>query len=175
MLTPKGVAQGIRRRRGVVALITVAALATWTAEARAECGPEDQSAACQYVEDIPQSGGSQASGGSGSGSSSGPGQSSLSPAVTAEIESKGGPDAGRLKAIATSPAYGAPAHAGDPTGSGQLPTAHTELLDSGSALSAATSAVGSGEAPLLGLLAGLVAVSFAALAFAVRRGGRRAS
>jgi hypothetical protein len=174
MLTPKGVAQGIRRRRGVVALITVAALATWTAEARAECGPEDQSAACQYVEDIPQSGGSQASGGSGSGSSSGPGQSSLSPAVTAEIESKGGPDAGRLKAIATSPAYGAPAQAGDPTGSGQLPTSK-ELLGSGSALSAAASAVGSGEAPLLGLLAGLVAVSFAALAFAVRRGRRRAS
>jgi hypothetical protein len=173
MLILREAAQGTRRRRGAVALLALMAFAASTADARAECAPDDQSAVCQYVEDIPQSGGSQASG--GSGSSSAPPPSSLSPAVTADIESKGGRDAGRLKAIATSPAYGAPAHAGDPTGSGQLPTARTELLDSGSALSAAASAVGSGEAPLLGLLAGLVAVSFAALAFAVRRGRRGAS
>jgi hypothetical protein len=172
MLILREAAQGTRRRRGAVALLALMAFAASTADARAECAPDDQSAVCQYVEDIPQSGGSQASG--GSGSSSAPPPSSLSPAVTADIESKGGRDAGRLKAIATSPAYGAPAQAGDPTGSGQLPTSK-ELLGSGSALSAAASAVGSGEAPLLGLLAGLVAVSFAALAFAVRRGRRRAS
>jgi hypothetical protein len=159
----------------VIALIAITALGALSGEAHAECPPDDPSAQCQYVEDIPQSGGSQPSGGSGSGaggSSVVPSSPGLSPAVTAKIEREGGRDARRLKAIAASPAYGAPLDTGDQIGASGQAAASRALSESGSAFSAAASAVGGGEGPLVGLFAGLIAVSLAALAFFVRRNRR---
>src|SRR5688572_22370710 len=171
MLTPTGAAQSSRPRRAVVAVIALAAFGGWAADARAQCTPDDQSAECQYVEDIPQSGGSQPSGGSGDGGGAGSGSSPgveppLSPAVLAKIEASGGRDARLLEQIATSEAYGAPKEPAR-LGSAQIPA--TDKLQRGSALSAAASAVGSGETALVVLLAGLIAVSVAALAVATRR------
>ena len=154
--------------------MAITALGAWSGEARAECPPGDPSAECQYVEDIPQTGGSQPSGGSGSGAGSSvvPSAPVLSPTVTAKIEREGGRDARRLKAIAASPSYGARRHTGDPIGANGQTTASRALSESGSAFSAAASTVGGGEGPLIGLFAGLIAVSLAALAFFVRRNRR---
>lgn len=140
--------------------------AAGAAEARAECGPDSDPAICQYVEDIPTSEGSHASGAGGSSSGGvGPTSSALSPSATANVESKGGKDAARLKAIAGSPAYGAPTKRANLEGAGT----EQPPLDSGSALSAAASAVGSGEGTLVGLITVLVLISFSALALAARR------
>jgi len=166
MLTLGGRPQRITRRAGATAVIAAAVFAAGAAEARAQCGPDSDPAICQYVEDIPTSAGSHASGAGGPTSGGGgPTSSTLSPSVTADVKSKGGKDADRLKAIATSPAYGAPIKRANLEGasSEQLP------LDSGSAISAAASAVGSGEGTLVGLIAVLVLISFAALALAARR------
>jgi hypothetical protein len=151
--------------------VAVAALGAGAGDASADCGPDDQSAACQYVEDIPQSGGSQPSGGGPSGGGSGGSvsadgtASALTPAIRAKIESRGGRDARRLTDIATSRAYGA--HA--PTATGEDSAAGREALDDGSTLSAAARAVGGGDAPLLLVVGGIVLVSVAALALAARR------
>jgi hypothetical protein len=179
MLTPGGRPQRITRRAGAIAVIAAAVFAAGAAEARAECGPDSDPAICQYVEDIPTSEGSHASGGGGSssgagGSTSGGGgqtASTLSPSVTEDVEAKGGKDTKRLKAIATSPAYGAPTNRANLEGAGseQRPADTSASLDSGSALSAAASAVGSGEGTLLGLITALVLISFATLALAARR------
>lgn len=159
MLTPGGRPQRITRRAGATAVIAAAVFAAGAAEARAECGPDSDPAICQYVEDIPTSQGSQASGGGG------PTSSTLSPSASAGVEARGGKDADRLKAIAGSPAYGAPANRANVEGtSGEL-----RPLDSGSALSAAASAVGSGEGTLVGLMTVLVLISFAGLALVARR------
>jgi hypothetical protein len=174
MLTPGRRPQPITRRAGAIAVIAAAVFAAGAAEARADCGPDVDPAICQYVEEIPTSEGSQASGGGGSSSGGGgPTASTLSPNATADIESKGGKDTDRLKAIATSPAYGVTTHEPDRngavTGSEQRPSDTSPSLDSGSALSAAATAVGSGEGTLLGLITVLVLISFATLALAARR------
>jgi hypothetical protein len=171
MLTPGRRPQPITRRAGAIAVIAAAVFAAGAAEARADCGPDVDPAVCQYVEEIPTSEGSQASGGGGSSSGGGgPTASTLSPSVTANVESKGGKDTDRLKAIATSPAYGAPTHEPDRNG---VTGSERPTLDSGSALSAAASAVGSGEGTLLGLITVLVLISFATLALAARRAAPR--
>jgi hypothetical protein len=150
-------------------MVAAVAFSVGAAEARAECGPDYDPAVCQYVEDIPTSKGSQASGAGGAPSGgSGPTSAGLSPSAAADVESKGGKDAKRLKAVAVSPAYGAPTHAPDPSGGNEF---DEQRLDSGSALSAAASAVGSGEGTLVGLITALVLISFASLALAARRAG----
>jgi hypothetical protein len=166
MLTLGGRPQRITRRAGAITVIAAAVFAAGAAEARAECGPDSDPAICQYVEDIPTSQGSHASGAGGTPSGgSGATSSGLSPSVTADVEAKGGKDTKRLKAIATSPAYGAPINRANLEGAGSV----QRPLDSGSALSAAASAVGSGEGTLVGLITVLVLISFATLALAARR------
>jgi hypothetical protein len=176
MLTPGRRPQPITRRAGAIAIFAAAVFAAGAAEARAECGPDVDPAVCQYVEEIPTSEGSQASGGGGSSSGGGGGgqtASTLSPSVTANVEAKGGKDADRLKAIATSPVYGAPTHEPDPNGAPNWKkhglSNTSPSLDSGSALSAAASAVGSGQGLLVGLLAALALISFATIAVAAHR------
>ena len=166
MLTLGGRPQRITRRAGAIAVIAAAVFAAGAAEARAQCAPDSDPAVCQYVEDIPTSEGSHASGAGGSTpGGGGPTSSTLSPSARAGVDARGGKDADRLKAIAGSAAYGAPTKRANLEGatSEQLP------LDSGSALSAAASAVGSGEGTLVGLITVLVLISFAALALAARR------
>lgn len=173
MLTPGRRPQPITRRAGAIAVIAAAVFAAGAAEARAECGPDSDPAICQYVEDIPTSEGSHASGAGGTPSGgSGPTSSGLSPSVTADVEAKGGKDTKRLKAIATSPAYGAPTHEPDRNGTSWKEHGLSNTspsLESGSALSAAASAVGSGEGLLVGLLAALALISFAAIGVAAHR------
>jgi hypothetical protein len=119
----------------------------------------------QYTEEIPTAAGPQHSGGAAGGptSNGGGGGTTLPPGVQSQITSEGGKDAKKLKEIATSPAFGAPA---------------TRVPDEGAvrdvqpegALSAAVGAISDGsDGRLIGLFVALVAIAAAALGLAAAR------
>ena len=124
----------------------------------------------QYVEDIPTAGGTHHSGGSAGptgsgGSTAGPtaGSATLTPAVEDDLKAAG-KDGEKLKEVATSARYGAPATAQAQGGA---------ELGAPSLLGAAASAVGGDDGRMVGLLIALVAIT--AVAVGVAATGRRRS
>ena len=161
--------------RGVVCLLSVAALASFVAEYAAPASaaapqPPADPAVSAYVEQMPTSGGNVSSAAAeaeygratagprsgGGGGASLPGLKSAPPTLVAT-----------LRKLATSPVYGAPTQ--------RLPTddAAVQALEpsgSGSFLSSATNAVGTATRNrLFGLLAAMVGISAATLGLATRR------
>ena len=112
--------------------------------------PGDSSSVAQYMEQIPTSTGKATAKTGGT-------SSSLPPKVASSIRANGGSDAGVLRSIATSPAYGAP-----PRSHGAVAKHH--------ALAEAPSG-GDGTSAFMWVLAGLVAVT--AVVGLGARGARR--
>jgi hypothetical protein len=118
----------------------------------------------QYIENIPTSRGSRAT-----GAGNGKGQS-LSPQARRRLDEEGGADAAALERLATSPGYGAPERPLRRTGKPAEGLGDDPSL--GGALSAAVSAPGEGGEWRLGVLAGILVATTGGLGVvAYRRRG----
>jgi hypothetical protein len=160
-----GLTRVLTPRRSIALLAAVVILVLTGSALAADPGLVDQ-----YVEDIPTAGGTHHSGGSAGptgsgGSTAGPttGSATLTPAVEDDLKAAG-KDGEKLKEVATSARYGAPATA-QAQGGGEL--------GAPSVLGAAASAVGGDDGRIVGLLIALVAIT--AVAVGVAATGRRRS
>lgn len=160
-----GLARVLTPRRSIALLAALVVLVLTGSALAADPGLVDQ-----YVEDIPTAGGTHHSGGSAGptgsgGSTAGPttGSATLTPAVEDDLKAAGR-DGEKLKEVATSARYGAPATA--QVQSGAEPGAP-------SALGAAASAVRGDDGRMVGLIIALVAIT--AVAVGVAATGRRRS
>jgi hypothetical protein len=157
-----------------VAVTAAVTLLAWAAPAAAQ-DPCNESAIDQYVECVPTDKGSSAPG------TQAEDRTPLSGAVQEAVSEEGGADAPILTEVATSSRYGAPQRKlkidRDPGArESAASTSGGEDTSPGEAVSAAVSAVQSGDAGrLVGLLGALLAIALGALAFAGLRQKRRAS
>lgn len=160
-------------RLGVLLVFSIAVLAAsesaWATHKPGHPGPCRVAAVCQYVEQIPTSSGSQATG------FGKPRVTPLPPAVKEQLTRQAGADAPLLEQIATSSVYGAPQKKlrAAPVGpnnrsSGELgPPIEREDTSIGGALSAAVDVTADGSnGRLIGLLIVLLAITGVALASA---------
>lgn len=147
-------------------LVLVLALAAAPAALADPNDPLDQvSSVDQYVEDIPSAAGSMPTGG-GPGVGDDP-RRPLPADVATALDDRGGPDAGALGRLATSPALGAPRY-GLPAGQ-EVERALAENRSIGSAIGTAAS----GTTPALyALVLLLVGVTAALVGIAARRARR---
>jgi hypothetical protein len=159
-----------------VAVTAAVTLLAWAGPAAAQ-DPCGESAIDQYVECVPTDKGSSAPG------TDKEDRTPLSGAVQEAVAEQGGDDAPILTDVATSSRYGAPQRTlkidrdRDPAARESAASASGgEDTSPGEAVSAAVSAVQSGDAGrLVGLLGALLAIALATLAFAALRQKRRAS
>jgi hypothetical protein len=161
-----GLTRVLTPRRSIALLAAVVVLVLTGSALAADPGLVDQ-----YVEDIPTAGGTHHSGGSAGptgsgGSTAGPttGSATLTPAVEDDLQAAG-KDGEKLKEVATSARYGAPA------------TAQTEggvELGAPSVLGAAASAVGGDDGRMAGLFVALLAITAVAVGVSAAARRRRA-
>ena len=160
-------------RLGVMLVFSIAVLAVseraWATHKPGHPGPCRVAAVCQYVEQIPTSSGSQATG------FGKPRSTPLPPAVKESLTRKAGADAPLLEQIATSSAYGAPqkklrtAAPADPNerSDAEIGPAIEKDTSVGGSLSAAVDVAADGSnGRLIGLLIVLLAITGVALASA---------
>jgi hypothetical protein len=149
----------MRRTRFVLVLLSVVATLAWTGTALAD----DAGLVDEYTEQVPT-----ASGPKNTGHGGGSGGATLPASVQTQITQGGGKDAKLLKAVATSPRYGAP--------NVQQPDQGPTIVSSSpGALSAAVSAVSDGgSGRIIGLVVALFVTAAMMLGFAAARHTRRA-
>ena len=145
----------------LVALATATAAPVAHPAAGAERPPD--SAVSQYIESIPSSDGTAASGQTGTGDGS-TGGSALPPELAQEIAARGGDDAPALEELVTSPQARAPASA-----EGGAASEPRTTSDPG-AVSAAVEAASEGsDGTVIGVVVVLLAIAAVAVVAAARR------
>jgi hypothetical protein len=161
-----GLTRVLTPRRSIALLAALVVLVLTGSALAADPGLVDQ-----YVEDIPTAGGTHHSGGSAGptgsgGSTAGPttGSATLTPAVEDDLKAAGN-DGEKLKEVATSARYGAPATAQAQGG--------VELGAPG-VLGAAASAVGGDDGRMVGLFVALLAITAVAVGVSAVARRRRA-
>jgi len=156
---------GSTKRRVLTLATVLVTVLGWEAQASAQL-PNDTSAVDQYVEDVPDAGGSvdvRTANSTRGGTASADGID-LPSSVASALKQEGGRDAESLRQLATSPVYGAPR---DRLGRMESSRETLDLVTSGRLDGEApTTAIGT---RLLGLLAALAVISAVALAAVLLR------
>ena len=183
------------KRPWLVAATLFITVLAWAGPASAQL-PNDASAVDQYVEDMPEAGGSSGVGigngsAGGAGGTGSGGGAALPSGIASALQRDGGRDAEILREVATSPVFGAPQdrlggkrgsrEAREAIRSGELGgdtpggvSGGTGGLSAGDALTTAIGAVQGGDSGrLAGLLAALAVISAGALTAAGLRHRRR--